>query len=146
MKARRADFWEVCEDRCQSRSLILTSQMPVAKWHEQIGDSAVAEGILTGLFIGAPDRVEGGLDAEEHGEAGALKVVLRVPALRQGTDSSSLSRAPFPACGSRSPATRRDVGGFSAIPIGVMVRKPASRRSISLIDYRRNVIRIRGEH
>jgi len=40
------DFWEVCEDRCQSRSLILTSQMPVAKWHQQIGDSTVAEGIL----------------------------------------------------------------------------------------------------
>jgi DNA replication protein DnaC len=40
------DFWEVCEDRCQTRSLILTSQLPVAKWHQQIGDSTVAEGIL----------------------------------------------------------------------------------------------------
>jgi DNA replication protein DnaC len=40
------DFWEICEDRCQTRSLILTSQMPVSKWHQQIGDSTVAEGIL----------------------------------------------------------------------------------------------------
>lgn len=40
------DFWEICEDRCQSGSLILTSQLPVAKWHQQIGDSTVAEGIL----------------------------------------------------------------------------------------------------
>jgi DNA replication protein DnaC len=40
------DFWEVCEDRCQTRSLVLTSQLPVAKWHQQIGDSTVAEGIL----------------------------------------------------------------------------------------------------
>ncbi len=40
------DFWEICEDRCQARSLVLTSQMPVAKWHSQIGDSTVAEGIL----------------------------------------------------------------------------------------------------
>jgi DNA replication protein DnaC len=40
------DFWEICEDRCQSRSLVLTSQLPVAKWHQQIGDSTVAEGIL----------------------------------------------------------------------------------------------------
>ena len=40
------DFWEICEDRCQTRSLILTSQIPVAKWHQQIGDSTVAEGIL----------------------------------------------------------------------------------------------------
>jgi DNA replication protein DnaC len=42
----RRDFWEICEDRCQTRSLILTSQLPVAKWHEQIGDATVAEGIL----------------------------------------------------------------------------------------------------
>jgi DNA replication protein DnaC len=42
----RRDFWEICEDRCQTRSLMLTSQMPVAKWHEQIGDATVAEGIL----------------------------------------------------------------------------------------------------
>jgi len=39
-------FWEICEDRCQVRSLVLTSQMPVTKWHSQIGDSTVAEGIL----------------------------------------------------------------------------------------------------
>ena len=42
----RRDFWEICEDRCQARSLVLTSQLPVAKWHDQIGDSTVAEGIL----------------------------------------------------------------------------------------------------
>jgi len=42
----RRDFWEICEDRHQQRSLILTSQLPVAKWHEQIGDPTVAEGIL----------------------------------------------------------------------------------------------------
>lgn len=40
------DFWEICEDRCQARSLILTSQLPVARWHSQIGDSTIAEGIL----------------------------------------------------------------------------------------------------
>jgi len=45
-ETERRDFWEICEDRCQARSLILTSQMPVVKWHEQIGDATVAEGIL----------------------------------------------------------------------------------------------------
>ncbi len=40
------DFWEICEDRSQTRSLVLTSQLPVAKWHSQIGDSALAKGIL----------------------------------------------------------------------------------------------------
>src|SRR4051812_30820915 len=34
----RRDFWEICEDRYQVRSLILTSQLPVGRWHEQIGD------------------------------------------------------------------------------------------------------------
>jgi hypothetical protein len=34
----RRDFWEICEDRYQTRSTILTSQLPVSRWHEQIGD------------------------------------------------------------------------------------------------------------
>jgi DNA replication protein DnaC len=45
----RRDFWEICEDRYQRRSMILTSQMPVARWHEQIGDPTVADGILDRL-------------------------------------------------------------------------------------------------
>lgn len=49
----RRDFWEICEDRYQARSLILTSQMPVAKWHEQIGDPTVADGILDRLVHNA---------------------------------------------------------------------------------------------
>lgn len=42
----RRDFWEICEDRYQERSLILTSQLPPAQWYEQIGDPTVTEGIL----------------------------------------------------------------------------------------------------
>ena len=34
----RRHFWEICEDRYQVRSTILTSQLPVSRWHEQIGD------------------------------------------------------------------------------------------------------------
>jgi DNA replication protein DnaC len=45
-ETERRDFWEICEDRYQARSMILTSQMPVSKWHEQIGDPTVADGIL----------------------------------------------------------------------------------------------------
>jgi DNA replication protein DnaC len=45
----RRDFWEICEDRYQVRSLILTSQLPVTRWHEQIGDPTVADGILDRL-------------------------------------------------------------------------------------------------
>lgn len=56
-ETERRDFWEICEDRCQSRSTILTSQVPVAKWHEQIGDPTVADGILDRLVHNA-HRIE----------------------------------------------------------------------------------------
>ena len=36
-EAERRDFWEIAEDRYQTRSMILTSQLPVSRWHEQIG-------------------------------------------------------------------------------------------------------------
>jgi len=42
---RRA-FWEIGEDRYQTRSTILTSQLPVADWHRHIGDPTLADGIL----------------------------------------------------------------------------------------------------
>jgi DNA replication protein DnaC len=42
----RRDFWEICEDHYQVRSTILTSQLPVSRWHEQIGDPTLAYGIL----------------------------------------------------------------------------------------------------
>ena len=49
-ETERRDFWEICEERYQARSMILTSQMPVARWHEQIGDpTGVADGTLAPL-------------------------------------------------------------------------------------------------
>jgi DNA replication protein DnaC len=42
----RRDFWEICEGRYQVRSTILLSQLPIARWHEQIGDPTLADGIL----------------------------------------------------------------------------------------------------
>ena len=53
----RRDFWEICEERYQTRSTILTSQVPVANWHEQIGDATVADGILDRLVHNA-HRIE----------------------------------------------------------------------------------------
>jgi DNA replication protein DnaC len=47
--AERRDFLEICEDRYQARSTVLTSQLPVAKWHEQIGDPTLADSILDRL-------------------------------------------------------------------------------------------------
>jgi DNA replication protein DnaC len=51
--SERRDFLEVCDDRYQRRSMILTSQMPVAHWHEQIGDPTIADNILDRLLHNA---------------------------------------------------------------------------------------------
>jgi DNA replication protein DnaC len=42
----RRDFLEICDDRYSRRSTILTSQVPVPKWHAQIGDPTIADSIL----------------------------------------------------------------------------------------------------
>ena len=46
-----------CEDRYQTRSTVLTSQLPVSRWHEQIGDPTIADGILDRLVHNA-HRIE----------------------------------------------------------------------------------------
>jgi DNA replication protein DnaC len=55
--AERRDVLEICEDRYQQHSMILTSQLPVAKWHEQIGDPTLADSILDRLVHNA-HRIE----------------------------------------------------------------------------------------
>ena len=59
--SERRDLFEICDDRYQRRSLILTSQMPVAHWHQQIGDATLADSILDRLLHNA-HRIE--LDGE----------------------------------------------------------------------------------
>lgn len=52
-ESERRDFLEICEDRYQLRSTILTSQIPVKRWHEQIGDPTLADSILDRLVHNA---------------------------------------------------------------------------------------------
>lgn len=42
-------FLEICDDRYQRRSTVLTSQLPVSSWHKQIGDPTIADSILDRL-------------------------------------------------------------------------------------------------
>jgi DNA replication protein DnaC len=56
-ETERRDFWEICEERYQRRSTILTSQLPISRWHEQIGDPTLADGILDRLVHNA-HRIE----------------------------------------------------------------------------------------
>jgi DNA replication protein DnaC len=57
----RRDFLEICDERYQARSTLLTSQLPITAWHAQIGDPTVADSILDRLVHNA-HRLE--LDGE----------------------------------------------------------------------------------
>lgn len=56
-EAERRDFLEICDSRYQVRSTLLTSQLPVASWHPQIGDATIADSILDRLVHNA-HRIE----------------------------------------------------------------------------------------
>lgn len=49
----RRDFLEICDDRYNRRSTVITSQLPVEKWHAQIGDPTLADSILDRLVHNA---------------------------------------------------------------------------------------------
>ena len=49
----RRDLYEILEERYGRRSTILTSQIPVDKWHEVIGDPTYADAILDRLVHNA---------------------------------------------------------------------------------------------
>ena len=71
-ETERRDFLEICEDRYQLRSTILTSQIPVKRWHEQIGDPTLADSILDRLVHNAHQIELQGKSArkELHGKDG----------------------------------------------------------------------------
>ena len=72
LESERRDFWEIAEDRYQTRSMILTSQLPVSRWHEQIGDPTLADGILDRLVHNAHRIEMRGESMRKHrGEKGA---------------------------------------------------------------------------
>jgi DNA replication protein DnaC len=43
---QRRDLLEIVDDRCDRGSLLVTSQVPVNRWHEVIGDPTLADAIL----------------------------------------------------------------------------------------------------
>lgn len=78
-----ADLLEVIEDRAGLRSTIVTSQLPVALWHEGLGEPTVADAICDRLL------------------AGAHRIELSGPSLRR-----SDTRTTSPAPATDGPATR----------------------------------------
>ncbi len=47
------DLLEMLEDRYDRRSTIVTSQVPVSRWHETLGDPTMADAILDRLVHNA---------------------------------------------------------------------------------------------
>jgi DNA replication protein DnaC len=52
-EAQRHDLLEVMEDRYGRRSTVVTSQLPIANWHEWLGDPTVADAVLDRLVHNA---------------------------------------------------------------------------------------------
>jgi DNA replication protein DnaC len=51
--AHRRDLLEILEDRYGNRSTVVTSQLPVATWHDAIGDATLADAVLDRLVHNA---------------------------------------------------------------------------------------------
>ena len=52
-KEQRYDLLEMVEDRYETKSTLVTSQLPIDHWHEQIGDPTLADAILDRLVHSA---------------------------------------------------------------------------------------------
>ena len=51
--ARARDLLEILDDRFDRRSVIVTSQLPVSEWHQQLNEPTLADAILDRLVHGA---------------------------------------------------------------------------------------------
>jgi DNA replication protein DnaC len=51
--AQGRDLLEIVDDRVQRRATVVSSQLPVDKWHEHVADPTVADAILDRLVHGA---------------------------------------------------------------------------------------------
>ena len=49
----RLAILQILEDRYGKKSIIITSQLPVPKWYEYIGDSTIADAIMDRLSVNA---------------------------------------------------------------------------------------------
>ena len=52
-REQRHDLLEILEDRHELKSTLVTSQLPIDHWHEQIGDPTLADAILDRLVHSA---------------------------------------------------------------------------------------------
>lgn len=95
---QRRDLLEIVEDRYDTRSILITSQLPVERWYEIIGDPTLADAILDRIIHNAY-RIEltgdsmRKLKAAAHTEPEARPPVKQVPMLRQALSSAGAPAA-----------------------------------------------------
>jgi DNA replication protein DnaC len=92
---RRRDLLELLDERYQTRSTIITSQLPVAHWHEALGDPTLADAILDRLVHHAHAL---------HLAGESLRKVRRAPPASGALDAAPIT----PADAQAGPAPRRD--------------------------------------
>ncbi len=66
---QRHDLLEILEDRYEVKSTLVTSQLPLDHWHEQIGDATLADAILDRLIHSAHKiflKLKGGSMRKKH--------------------------------------------------------------------------------
>ena len=50
---QRRDLLEIVEDRYDARSILITSQLPIERWYEVVGDPTLADAILDRIIHNA---------------------------------------------------------------------------------------------
>jgi DNA replication protein DnaC len=76
--AQAADLLEVIEDRAGRRSTIVTSQLPIAHWHEGLGEPTVADAILDRL-LHAAHRLELRGESRRRSDPSSMPIVEAAP-------------------------------------------------------------------
>ena len=69
----RQDLLEVIDDRVPGSSVLITSQMPPAKWHEYLGEPTIADAILDRIMHGAHKIALAGESMRRAGTAAEKK-------------------------------------------------------------------------
>lgn len=50
---QRLDLLDICEERYRRKSTLIAAQLPVAKWHDLIGEPTIADAILDRIIHNA---------------------------------------------------------------------------------------------
>ena len=50
---QRLDLLEICEERYRRKSTMIAAQLPVAKWHDLVGEPTIADAILDRIIHNA---------------------------------------------------------------------------------------------